>query len=74
MAGAHVDAVPERYRIASEFWEITGKLFAEGKLLPHPQKVDLGGAGLEGVLSGLQTMRDGKVTGFKLVYHVGGSH
>jgi hypothetical protein len=41
--------------------------------LPHPQKVDLGGAGLEGVLSGLQTMRDGKVTGFKLVYHVGGS-
>jgi hypothetical protein len=28
---------------------------------------------LEGVLSGLQTMRDGKVSGFKLVYHLGES-
>jgi hypothetical protein len=73
MAGSHVEAVPERYRIASEFWEISGKLFAEGKLSTHPPKVDLGGAGFQGVLSGLQTMRDGKVTGFKLVYHVGDS-
>lgn len=70
MAGNDVEAFPERYRICSEFWEIAGGLFAEGKLVAHPPKVDLDGTGLEGVLSGLQTMRDGKVSGFKLVYHV----
>lgn len=70
MAGTYVEAVPERAQIASEFWELAGKLFAEGKFVAHPPKVDLGGAGLEGVLSGLQTMRDGKVSGFKLVYHL----
>jgi len=73
MAGNDVPAMPERYRIASEFWEIAGKLFAEGKLVAHKQEVDLGGTGLKGVLSGLQTMRDGKVSGFKLVYRLNGS-
>ena len=73
MAGTDVPAMPERYRIASEFWEIAGKLFAEGKLVTHKPEVDLGGTGLDGVLSGLQTMRDGKVSGFKLVYHLSGS-
>jgi hypothetical protein len=28
MAGNDVPAMPERYRIASEFWKISGKLFA----------------------------------------------
>jgi len=73
MAGQHVEAMPERYRIASEFWEIAGKLFADGRLVAHTPKVNLGGAGLEGVLSGLQTMRDGKVSGFKLVYLLNGA-
>lgn len=70
MAGQHVEAKPENYRVASEFWNIAGPLFGEGKLITHPQKVDLGGAGLQGVLEGLQTMREGKVSGFKLVYHI----
>ena len=73
MAGNEVPAMPERYRIASEFWDVAGKLFAEGKFVAHAQKVDLGGSGLEGVLSGLQTMREGKVSGFKLVYRLDGS-
>lgn len=73
MAGNDVPAMPERYRIASEFWQIAGKLFADGKLVAHKSEVDLGGSGLEGVLSGLQTMRDGKVSGFKLVYRLNGS-
>lgn len=73
MAGNDVPAFPERYRIASEFWEIAGKLFADGKLVAHKPEVNLGGSGLEGVLSGLQTMRDGKVSGFKLVYRLDGS-
>jgi len=73
MAGSYVEAMPERYRIASEFWALAGRLFADGKLVAHTPKVDFGGAGLEGVLSGMQTMREGKVSGFKLVYHLNGS-
>jgi hypothetical protein len=48
-------------------------LFAEGRLVAHPQKVNLDGEGLEGVLKGLQIIRDGKVSGFKLVYRIDGS-
>ena len=70
MAGQHVEAKPENYRVAAEFWNIAGPLFAEAKLIPHPQKVNLGGAGLQGVLEGLQTMREGKVSGFKLEYQL----
>jgi hypothetical protein len=62
--------MPERYHLVSEFWDLAAKLFTEGKLLSHPEKVDLGGRGLQGVLSGIQTMRDGTVSGFKLVYHL----
>lgn len=71
--GQDVAAVPEDYRKASEFFEIAGKLLAEGKLKAHPPKVNEGGAGLEGVLKGLQTMREGKVSGFKLVYQIEGA-
>lgn len=44
------------------------KLFAQGKLKPHPQMV--GDGGLKGVFDGLQKMREGKVSGQKLVYRV----
>ena len=73
MAGSYVEAMPERYRIASEFWALAGRLFADGKLVAHTPKVDFGGAGLEGVLSGMQTMKEGKVSGFELVYRLNGS-
>jgi hypothetical protein len=72
MFGQYTEAVPENYRLSSQFWEVAEKLFAEGKLVPHPQKVNLDGEGLEGVLKGLQIMRDGKVSGFKLVYRIDG--
>lgn len=72
MFGQYAEAVPENYRLCSQFWEVAKELFAEGKLAAHPQKVNLDGEGLEGVLKGLQIMRDGKVSGFKLVYSVGG--
>jgi len=65
--------MPEVYQSCSQFWEVAEKLFAEKKLIPHPQKVNLEGEGLEGVLKGLQIMRDGKVSGFKLVYRIQGS-
>jgi hypothetical protein len=73
MFGQYAEAVPENYRLSSQFWEVAQKLFAEGKLVAHPQKVNLDGEGLEGVLKGMQIMRDGKVSGFKLVYRIDGS-
>ena len=50
------------------FGTIVEKLLAEGKIKPHPPKV--GKDGLKGVLEGLQLMREGKVSGEKLVYNV----
>lgn len=62
------EAKPEDKEYASMFWDITEKLFAEGKLKAHPPKVNPGG--LRGVLEGLNLMRDDKVSGEKLVYNV----
>jgi len=66
--GQDVPAKPEDYKIASEFFQVATKLFAEGKLKPHPQSVEYGG--LKGVFDGFQKMKDGKVSGQKLVYRV----
>lgn len=44
------------------------KLLSEGAIKVHPPKV---GKGLEGVLEGLDDMRQGKVSGNKLVYKIG---
>ncbi|QKX55490.1 uncharacterized protein TRUGW13939_02583 [Talaromyces rugulosus] len=62
------EAKPEDKEYATMFWGITEPLFAEGKLKPHPAKVNPGG--LKGVLDGLNLMREGKVSGEKLVYNV----
>ncbi|KAI8999970.1 putative zinc-binding oxidoreductase ToxD [Gaertneriomyces semiglobifer] len=56
------------YDFATEFWELTGRLLKEGKVKVHPPKV--GKDGLKGVLEGLNEMRQGKVSGVKLVYRV----
>jgi len=47
---------------------LTEKLIWEGKILPHPTTV--GSGGLNGVLNGLQQMRENKVRGTKLVYRI----
>lgn len=67
-AGKETPAVPEDFEFAKKFFDITEKLLAEGKLKTHPEKV--GEKGLEGALRGLQNMKDGKVSGQKLVYRV----
>ena len=67
--GNKTPAVPEDFEFAKKFFEITEKLLAEGKLKTHPEKV--GPKGLEGVLQGLQDLKNDKVTGQKLVYRIG---
>ena len=66
--GAHVPAKPDHFEHGKMFWQLTEDLVRAGKLKPHPVKV--GEDGLVGVFDGLQQMRDGKVSGVKLVYRV----
>lgn len=61
-------AVPEDFEYTKKFVGITEKLLAEGELKPHTAQV--GKDGLEGVLKGLDDLKNGKVSGQKLVYRV----
>lgn len=60
--------VPEDLEFLTGFWDITEPLLAEGKLRPHRPKVAAGG--LKGVLEGLKLLKEGNVSGEKLVYNV----
>lgn len=59
-------APPELFQGAVEFAKVAEQLLAEGKIKPHPTEVREGC--LEGVLNGLQDLRQRKVRGKKLVY------
>ena len=53
-----------------KFAPVVEKLWADGKFVEHPQRVQKGG--LRGIVEqGLQTMREGRYSGEKLVYLVG---
>lgn len=64
--GEHYEAQPEHFVFASGFAEVAERLWHKGKIRLHPQRVERGG--LFGVADGLQQMREGKVSGEKLVY------
>ncbi|EMC98222.1 hypothetical protein BAUCODRAFT_66865 [Baudoinia panamericana UAMH 10762] len=66
--GMDFPPVPEDFEFAKKFFDITEKLLAEGKLKTHEEQV--GPHGLQGVLEGFQQMKEGKVSGRKLVYRV----
>ncbi|KAK5163348.1 uncharacterized protein LTR77_010721 [Saxophila tyrrhenica] len=67
--GAHVPAKEGDLEHARMFWRLTQRLLQEGRLKPAPVRV--GGEGLVGVFGGMQEMRDGRLSGEKLVYRVG---
>ncbi|KAK4973094.1 hypothetical protein LTR42_006388 [Elasticomyces elasticus] len=66
--GKDFPAVPEDFEFAKQFFGITEKLLAEGKLKTHPEQV--GPDGLAGALQGMEDMKNDKVSGKKLVYRV----
>ncbi|EJP68202.1 zinc-binding dehydrogenase [Beauveria bassiana ARSEF 2860] len=67
--GGHVfPAVPEDVAFAAAFWERSAKLLEEKQLQPIKETVNRGGQGLEGVIAGLEDLRQGRVSGTKLVY------
>jgi NADPH:quinone reductase-like Zn-dependent oxidoreductase len=66
---ASIPEKPEDKAFAEKFQPVAERLLAEGSIQPHPPSV--GADGLRGVLDGMQRMREGKVSGEKLVYRVG---
>lgn len=64
------DAVPEDYEFQKEFVKVAERLFEEGKLKAPRVFLNRGGSGFEGVLHGLEEMREGRISGGKLVYTV----
>ncbi|RDL41203.1 Protein TOXD [Venustampulla echinocandica] len=64
-----IPASAENLEFGKIWLPLVEKLIAEGKVKAHPLKV--GKDGLEGVLEGMQFMKEGKVSGEKLVYWVG---
>ncbi|KAF2624513.1 zinc-binding oxidoreductase ToxD [Macroventuria anomochaeta] len=62
-----VPAKPEDYEFGVKFWKAAEELFNSGKIKAHPTLVR---DGLEGVPQGLNDLKDGKVSGKKLVYRV----
>jgi hypothetical protein len=63
-------AKPQDFQFAKTFWELATKLLASQRLTVHP--VEVGSGGLEGVLDGMNQLKEGKVSGVKLVYRVDG--
>ena len=66
--GKTIDASPEDYEWGQKTMELSEGLFAEGKLKPPRIFLNQGGSGLEGVLAGLEDLKNGKLSGGKLVY------
>lgn len=61
-------AKPEDFEYCKHFYDLTQKLVNAGQLAVHPPKI--GGDGLVGVFDGLEQLKQGKVSGQKLVYRV----
>ena len=66
--GKEFPASQEDLEFGKMFWELSEKLLSEGKFKVHPPSVRK--EGLQGVLDGLQEMREEKVSGQKLVYKI----
>ncbi|EUC27697.1 hypothetical protein COCCADRAFT_111014 [Bipolaris zeicola 26-R-13] len=62
-----LDAKPQDYEFGVKFWKRAQELIESGKIKPHPAEVR---DGLAGVPQGLLDLKDGKVSGVKLVYRV----
>lgn len=66
--GSVWSAQPKDFELTKKFVSVAEDLLGAGLIKPHP--VDLRKGGLDGILSGMQDLKDGKVSGAKLVYRV----
>ncbi|KAI5460835.1 chaperonin 10-like protein [Mariannaea sp. PMI_226] len=65
--GRTFEAIPENYEFCKKFWKLAEELIAAGKIRTHKISVR---DGLEGVLEGLNELKENKVSGEKLVYRL----
>ena len=63
-----VSAKLQDFEFAKEFWNLATELLASKQVIVHP--VEPGSGGLAGVLGGLNKLKEGKVSGVKLVYRI----
>ncbi|KAL7792423.1 GroES-like protein [Trichoderma ceciliae] len=68
--GGYTEGRPEDNKFAREWRDVAQQLLQEGKVKPSKIEVNRGGSGLEGVLVGLEELRQGKVSGVKLIYTI----
>lgn len=68
--GRTFKAKPEDRAFAGMFWELSKDLLADGRIKVANMAMNQGGKGLEGVLKGLADLKQGKVSGTKLVYRI----
>ncbi|KAK3058304.1 hypothetical protein LTR09_001382 [Extremus antarcticus] len=61
-------AKPEDFEFGKKFIELSTKLLASSQISVHPPKVGKGG--LKGVLEGMDDLKEGRVSGVKLVYKI----
>lgn len=66
--GDHYEARPEDFAFARVWYGLAERLWGERKWKPHPQRLNEGG--LLGAITGMQEMREGRVSGEKLVYRI----
>lgn len=69
--GHTVPADPTHYEFATKFFALAAGLLDQGKLKSHP--IEVRSQGLAGVISGLEDLRNGRVSGKKLVYRIADS-
>lgn len=63
-----VKAKPDEFEFAQQFSKLAEELLANGTIRVIKTAVNSTGEGLEGVLKGLDELRNGRVSGTKLVY------
>ena len=62
------DAVPEDFEFQKGFVKMAEKYFTDELIKPPRVYLNRGGNGLQGILRGLEEVREGRVSGGKLVY------
>ncbi|OTB10679.1 hypothetical protein K445DRAFT_322801 [Daldinia sp. EC12] len=66
--GHEFTANPADFEFGVKFWKLAEELLAQGKVKPHPADVREGG--LDHILEGLDDLRQGRVSGKKIVYKI----
>ncbi|KAF2673102.1 GroES-like protein [Microthyrium microscopicum] len=66
MGPRKIEAKPQDFEFTKKFVQVAEKLVAEKKIRPHRSEVRDGG--LDGIFGGLDDLKNGKVSGIKIVY------